>query len=725
MALTAAAVTGQERVPVLEDCKHSVAHSVVPASELNPSEAGAPHLAVPRRGHVLSTVVETYGSPIREAVAILSRSFPRQQSADVRADLLSPRMERPTPDFARSDEELAAWAVVSMWVVGVAVNSLATSASLSEAETWFSGTEALTALLSDHARTRAEAALTAHADAQAYLQLLPYVLDPHGPGSRLSVRRDPQTHAARSRKRAEGVFYTPADVATYMASACLSAARGPISPRVFDPACGTGVFLRAALQEIQRRDSATDAFSLAAACLFGADIDPWPLDATAFVLLADSWPALRSSGRPPVAAWRRLRMNLACVDTLRIDPAESSIQAESPRKGRISISRLFPPIGRGPTVVLGNPPYAHLGPRPDLRELRCVYETLAIKPHHNAAIYLPFVEQMIRLAHSTVCSGALVLPLSVACNLGAQFTVARDLISRTLGRWQFAFFDREPHALFGEDVKTRNAIVLWSRRPSDTKPMLSTGPLRKWRGDSRSAMFRSLRFTAIDGDIRTGVPKISGERQAEALRALSAPSGRLAQLTRSISRIELAKTADADNRTVFVGATAYNFLNVFLKPPTGVLRGVRALSAHPLHGVTCASRADAFAVFGILSSHLAYWWWHTHGDGFHVSRRFITELPVGVAALSERVADRLSEHGAALWTAIKAQPIMSLNRGRTSLAYTPNGHDGIRHKLDEILVERLALAPDFVDDLRRFTARTVAATLHPAPRTDTVEEDHA
>lgn len=721
----AATVKGQERAAVLEECKHSKENSAARTPEMNGSEAVVMHLAVPRRGHVLSTVVETYGRPIREAVAILSGSFLRKQCAEVRAALLSPRTERPEPEFARSDEEMAAWSVVSMWVAGVAVKSLATSGSLSEAERWFSGAEGLTALLSGDARKRAEAVLRAQADAQAYLQLLPYVLDPHGPGSRLSVRRDPETHAARSRKRAQGVFYTPADVAEYMASACLSEVRGATLPRVFDPACGTGVFLRAALQEIRRRDSATDAFTLAAECLFGADIDPWPLDATAFVLLADSWADLRGQGRTPAEAWRRLRTNLACVDTLRIDPAGSSVQEDLPREGRVSISWLFPAMESGPMAILGNPPYANLGPRADLGELRYVYETLAIKPQPNAEIYLPFVEQMIRLANREVCSGALVLPLSVASNMGGQFAVARELISRTRGRWRFAFFDREPHALFGEDVKTRNAIVLWSRCPSDTKPMLSTGPLRKWRGDSRAAMFKRLRFTGIDGDIRAGIPKIDGERQAAALSALSARWGRLAQVAQSIGRIDLAETADADNRTVFVGATAYNFLNVFLKPPKGVLRDVQALSEHPLHGVRCASRVDALAVFGILSSHLAYWWWYTHGDGFHVSRRFIAELPFGVADLQEQVTEALSEHGVALWTAIREKPIISLNRGRTSLAYTPNGHDDMRRKLDEILAERVALASEFVDELQQFKARTVAATLHEDVRTENEEGGYA
>lgn len=718
----------RQQAAVFEERLHSAANSAASGNEMNELEAGTMRLAVPRRGHVLSTVIETYGNPIREAVGILSGSFVRKRCSGVRSTLLSPRPEQPEPDFARSDEELAAWAVVSMWVVGVAVRAVPIAGSFSEAERWFSGATDLTALLSGDARRRAETALRAEADATAYFELLPYVLDPHGPGSRLSVRRDPDTYAARARKRAEGVFYTPADVAEYMAGACLTEVTDSMLLRVLDPACGTGVFLRAALQEIRRRNSAADAFALASECLFGVDIDPWPLDATAFVLLADSWADLRGQVRAPVEAWRSLRMNLACVDTLRIDPAENSLEEDATdlaRKWRVSISRLFPAMENGPTVILGNPPYTDLGPRPDLGELGSVYETLAAKAQPTAEIYLPFVEQMIRLANKDACSGALVLPLSVACNVGGQFAAARELISRTRGRWRFVFFDREPHALFGEDVKTRNAIVLWTRCPSHTRPTLFTGPLRKWRGDSRAAMFGSLRFTQINEGIRVGIPKVDGERQAEVLSALSVRWGRLEQVAQSIGRIKLAQTADADNRTVFVGATAYNFLNVFLKPPKGVLQGKQGLSEHPLHAVRCPSRTNALAVFGFLSSHLAYWWWHVHGDGFHVSRRFFAELPFGVADLPIRVMEAMSEHGAALWTAIKEKPIISVNRGRKSLAYTPNGHDDRRRRLDEVLAEQMGLAPAFVDELQQFTARTVAAALHEDAMTEYKEEDYA
>lgn len=691
-------------------------------------------LAVPRRGHVLSTVVELYSDPIRKAVTALSSILGKKHCSAIRASLSLPHGEQSRRDLIRSDGNMAAWAIVSMWVVGVSLRTLPVTTSLLEAIRWFFGPNVprgLATLPSNEALRKAEKALQTKGDALAYFELLPYILDPHGPGSRLSVRRNPATRTARLRKRAEGVFYTPADVSEYMASACLSALTQESPPSIFDPACGTGVFLRAALRELRHKYPERSISSLAAECLFGTDIDPWPLDATAFVLLADSWIDPRSGGTTPAEAWYRLRLNLACVDTLRIDPAENSTARDkeddepvvsSEETRRVSIAQLFPALKEGPTVILGNPPYADLARRSDLAELGLVYQCLGSKAKPSAEIYLPFIEQMIRLTNREECSGALVLPLSIACNVGSQFSLTRELISKTRGRWRFAFFDREPHALFGEDVKTRNAIVLWSRIPSDKTTVLFTGPLRKWRGYNRAAMFRSLEFTVIDGDIRGGIPKIEGNSQSAALRTLNARWSRLEQAVEGIGRVDLADLPSADDRTVFVGATAYNFINVFVKPQRSVLQDSQTLSEHPLHAVRCASRRDAFAVFGILSSHLAYWWWHTHGDGFHVSRRFIAELPFGLEAMTGRVKDELTEHGNELWSAIETKPIISLNRGRTSVAYTPNGHDGMRRKIDEVLADLAGLKDIFVEELQQFTARTVAARLREHHMTEIEEE---
>jgi len=38
------------------------------------------------------------------------------------------------------------------------------------------------------------------------------------------------------------------------------------------------------------------------------------------------------------------------------------------------------------------------------------------------------------------------------------------------------------------------------------------------------------------------------------------------------------------------------------------------------------------------------------------------------------VINELSKYGTELWELIEHKPVISLNRGRTSVAFTPNGH---------------------------------------------------
>ena len=330
---------------------------------------------VPHRGHVLTTVAEKYGEPIREAVGILSGSLKKKSCGKLWKSLLSPPRWQPAPNMARAEAEMVAWAIASIWVVGIATKAITTTEKLRDAEEWFfsgDSPERLTDLVSLQAISRTEEVLQTYADATTYYELLPYILDPHGPGNRLSVKRDPATHAVRIRKREEGVFYTPADVAEYMIRNCLNSIDNENLPTVFDPACGTGVFLRAALKELRQLHPEESAASLASKCLFGTDIDPWPLDATAFVLLSDIWVDEAEPQRSPVEIWRRLRLNLGCIDTLLIDPDGADFQyggTEEEIAERVSLSKLFPGLKSEPTVIAGNPPYADLGKRNDFGQL--------------------------------------------------------------------------------------------------------------------------------------------------------------------------------------------------------------------------------------------------------------------------------------------------------------------------------------------------------------------
>lgn len=685
-----------------------------------------PRLSVPRRGHVLSSTAESFGSPIRTAVAAVAAAL-RLPVSSAAIPTSTWAAGPSSVELTRSVAEMTAWHLCTQWVLGTVLGAISDRATLTDAAKWFDPDDAsclaaIAAELSPRAHSAALAKLGSIADPEALADLMPYVLDPHGPGSRLSVRRDPKTQATRAKKRSSGSFYTPADVADHMAERAFLHAPLSHPLTVFDPACGTGVFLRAALTALCTAHPTANPLTLAEQSLFGVDVDPWAVDASAYVLLHDILAKRHRTKRTPKAIWNLLRGNLALADALSIDPAGGVVAPEiqgclplsrgatsstaGQEVGRIAIDVLFPTMLRGPHIIIGNPPYAPIGNRPDLAELGAIFETL--RPIGSTSDIHPlFLEQMVRLAAPDT-SGVLVLPLSIAFNSRAQYTAGRRIIGRTTGTWRFSFFDREPHALFGEDVKTRNTIVSWSRNASDAQTQIMTGPLLKWRGDSRARLFETIHFTEIEAAIDDGIPKLSGSLQAETFALLHSRQSRLADDMLSIAGSELTDTFQADANTVFVGGTAYNFVNAFLTPPAH-MRPPGRPSANTVHAIYCASPADAAVIYAILSSRLTFWLWHVSGDGFHVSKAFLANLPIGLTSLTKDDRAHLAKLGSELWAQLKAAPLISNNRGRTSLAFPAVRAREQQQQIDLLLVRALRLDDSFIDNLDAFTNSVVAA----------------
>lgn len=713
-------------------------NQVVDLPQCEMDDSASYSYGAPRKGYVLSTVAEKFGRPVREAVALLSSSMPEAASSMEWERLYACRTLEPGTNDGRDVVDMGAWVLVASWLVGVAVKAFTVSATLSEAEAWFLGgtsNQGLSALVPNSVLYQAECRLQAEIDPVVVVDLLPYILDPHGEGSRLSVKRRPETHASRTRKRAEGVFYTPADVASYMAKESLRALRGSrVRLTCLDPACGTGVFLRAFLHQVCKANPTVDKFDFASSSLYGTDIDPWAVNASGFVLLAACLGADSLINVPPIAAWHALRMNLAQVDALRLNPGKAPgahdpiLQERSKCRsflmtGHIPppfgttfttssfpIQSLFPELGDGPNLVIGNPPYAEMGDECDFLSCLTRFETLAAAPRHASDMYPLFVEQMIRLTAPNAHGGAMVLPLSLACNTGRQFIALRALLARTPGQWRFAFFDREPHALFGEDVKTRNAIVLWAGKGDEPSSRIATGPLRKWRGHNRAHMLESISFTPIDADIIPGIPKIQGLSQADTYTRLTTNGIPFEGCRVKFGRATLKETSEFDDDVLFVGPTAYNFLNVFLSPRGLVQATDGDLSANPLHVVRAPSLGSAFAVFAVLSSTMAFWLWHAQGDGFHVSRSFLESLPLGRALNEKGCADELEGLGRILWAKIKDNPVVSLNSGKISLGFN-SGSIPERRTINEVLIRCHGLDPSFAEDLDQFWNSVTKATL--------------
>ncbi|HEX2859605.1 MAG TPA: N-6 DNA methylase [Alphaproteobacteria bacterium] len=648
-------------------------------NSLKPRSTGNEH-AIPRKGYVLSTAVEELALPIRHTVKALQKraiSKPLREAIGI----------LPQPQ-SRFYSEREAWHIVAICLTfHKATNSPEKLQPNICLERFFQRTDVNAENIVPDLIDGLSAVVC---DAKVN-DLLPYIIDAHGPGSRLSVKKSPGTAAARAHKKANGVFYTPADVANYMTTAVLSSPIGREPPTILDPAVGTGVFLRAALGQLSHKYSTLSAYEIASNFLFGSDIDAFALDGAAFVLLNDVLEDL-PVGMVPAEAWQRLRSNLVEVDGLSLDRENGSL------------GRHFPALQDGADIILGNPPYAAIGPRSDMAELTTRLKTLTGRDTAN--LYPLFVEQIIRLGR-TDGSGAMVIPLSLACNTGEQFRACRELIERTPGLWRFAFFDREPHALFGEDVKTRNTIILRNSQPGERHRVMA-GPLRRWRGTEREALLSSIDFTDISSiPIQLGIPKIRGAAQAQALSLLE-DSTTLGSFILTSGKTELRKLPNAHKTEVLVGPTAYNFLNVARATVLPLSPGEQ-LSENALHCLTGLDEEVSAAIYAILSSDFSFWWWYVQGDGFHVNLSHLLNLPVG--DLDKKRLGALADLGQKLWDEARRTPLKSSNRGRVTFAFPTRAFSPLRQEIDALLRQSLGHSDEFAASLKAFVGTVVDARI--------------
>ncbi|MCC3306603.1 Eco57I restriction-modification methylase domain-containing protein [Sneathiella sp. HT1-7] len=649
----------------------------------------------PRRGYVLSTAVEEVAKNGRRIVTSLSEAFAAHPTM----------INRGIPVQMKHEYKRVAWLSFSIWLVALAGKCIKAKDRLSHSEAWSLGRPLSSAeysfwCLMDNTLSQE---LEAISRCSGIRELLPYILESHGPGSRLSVKRNPSTQKSRTKKKNEGVFYTPLDVANFMARSAMERFEGFQHPKVLDPAVGTGVFLRAVLAVQKKNNPSINAFKLASETLFGCDIDPLALDGAASVLLLDTIESAVEVMPSPMAAWTMLRRNLKNCDALLIDKEAEFGEQE----GRILLNDIFPAAKDGFDLVIGNPPYAGIGIRDDVTELANRFRSIAAKPKPTADLYPVFIEQMVRLCASEGV-GAMVVPLSIAYNSGTQFAACRAFIQEKSGTWKFSFFDRQPHALFGEDVKTRNAILLWQNQRQSKK--IFSGPLRKWRGYDRQKMLQNICYTRIRGDIRAGIPKIHGTIHAELFEQVSNEPVRLGHLVPQWDRTTLDTVPFGSMTNVFVSPTAYNFLGIG-RVCVLTTNENEALSTNPLIRLTCGSSKDADAAFAILSGNFAYWWWHVWGDGFHVNRATLVNLPIGRLTMSETNIDQLARLGREIWNLAVKNPVRSLNRGRVSYTFSAAAAPDLRRRVDNIVLASLNQPRLLSNELERFTKTITSAEL--------------
>ena len=640
------------------------AQALRPARGANEAHAAAKRsrISSPEPGRSLGGTVTRVDRPLRQAVASLTSAV--TVDSEVARHLFDCTAYGPAasrePDLLR-----LCWFLTCVALLDAFAARRTRVRALCDALEWFTGDGNLSRRI---LRCFAAQQLSVASDrlarlttADELLELLPYALEPHGHISRHDRGKCDVARRTRAMKKSTGVYYTPSDVASFMVHAVASE-RSDSNATWLDPACGTGAFLRETLRFLAaRRGSAPfDALGTVTASIYAIDRSALATDLAAFVLLTEcgSLTALRQT---PFAAWQTIKGNLVCMDALRFEDCGATLTRYFPRVHPSGFDR-----------VVMNPPYSSFRVDAQHRMLWRSLESCA--PGIQVDAHVPFTEMLWKLTCPTG-SAAAVLPLSVAANTLNVHRALRAEIVRTPGAREFLCFDREPQALFGEDIKTRNLILIWHKQ-ADGHSSLKTSRLLKWTAQQRPGIFARERLVAIDPSRCVSfIPKLgtAGERKVyEVVR------DRTQALVPPCRRMTLGEALQLEgemaHRVVLVGGTAYNFVNVFF---AGALPSSPPMpySASPVNALTFAARADALAAFALLTSRLCYWLWHVEGDGFHVTAEFLRRLPLWALLEAEDSRQSLAPLGGQLWRAAAGAITGSVNGGKQTYSF----HCGYEH----------------------------------------------
>ncbi len=469
----------------------------------------------------------------------------------------------------------------------------------------------------------------------------------------------------RVKKKDNGIYYTPSDVIEFIVSRCaLKSKKKTNLSSWYDPAVGTGAFLLGVVRQHFREEEIDEDFL--GTCLFGTDISPFALQSTAYLIMSTCLKSSRIKQHPRYI-WQTVGRNLALCDATKIFSKEI-------------LRNIFPNVGiQGFDFIISNPPYS----KRKNRQL----DIFANDDNEivSEEIYPDFVRMLFELT-SEDGSGGMVVPLSITCNSKPKFRTLRKFIQSKSGVAEFWNFDRTPDSLFGDDVKTRNTIIIYHDDRSQPALDVQSTYLHRWNSRNRQNLFKSISATPLNYkfELANGIPKVGDEMGSNLLSHFQEIRGSLAEIIRPSSQ---------GSSDLAIKSTAYNWIPIELNPSTTSSIGKTFWSVQD-------SNVSSEMIYATLNGRLTYWVWRAWSDGFHLNNNLINELPFGNDFFQKVDKYRLNQLGQELWESIQSEKIVTRNAGVESYSYCPLKFEELISQIDRIIFDVFEIPIDYVQYLK-------------------------
>jgi len=604
-----------------------------------------PDSAIPLRGRTLSARLLSANLTFHRVMHLLEGEFATNDELLNLAQQVA---------FFRGSEKIAKVEAPKILALTLVMRMILASrfdkeTTLAGADQWFAeGTNqtTLSKYLTEHTRKQCEHLIKKMLESPDFLRLLSHISEVAITGSESYETRA----KAWVQKRENGIFFTPDDVGEFLAKHVVSRQ----NCAVIDPACGTGALLRAVLRILRLEGGAPKASLESVA---GFDISAVALQACAF-LVADEISNALHDPRP---------MATIIAKRLYLGDARQICTPET-------LSELFDETNRDILSFISNPPYGAQLPQSLFDHQNSVQQ-------HNPDKYLDFMDLILRNVGRNGRAGV-VVPLSISYHQGSNYSSVRARLLQSPFIKIFLHFDRTPDSLFGDSVKVRNTIILL--KECHDNPQAFSSSLNRWHSGSRSKMWDNLQITEFEpACTKNGVPKIAHPEERGVLNAVATAKIRLGSL--------VLKSTSQSGRCVWISSTAYNWISA--SPASETLAGSNRFE--------CVGSLDQYAVYAILQSRFAFWWWRVWGDGFHVNQRTLQLMPIAKDQKLLNELGQLSDLGKELWRCSKDNQQYNTNSSKLSVAFCPYGRMDLIDRIDLVVLDALGLDRAFSRTLKQ------------------------
>lgn len=517
---------------------------------------------------------------------------------------------------------------------------------------------------------------------ETFSHLLPYALEilEYSERDLENAERDRRNGIITVKKKKRGIYYTPNDIVYYMVDTCINELSKLASPysldkfKFIDFSCGSGVFLLQILKVLIEKHGKNDVheyISIIESSLFGIDISPCAVDNSRFLIISYI-SSLDTCGKLDYDSLIAiLNQNIICADATKLH----------------NLNYEYPDFPQKFNCIIGNPPYVTATDSKKYSE-----------GFFRSNLFIPFIHNLIDYSEEcSVC--ALIVPLSFTYSSYVEFKKLRKRIEQDVASWKIENYDRSPDSLFGDDVRSRNCIIVRESNHG-LKNICTTGLLR-WTSVNRNDFLLSPKIYAniSNVSIESFIPKLRSGIELEAYKTLS---------NQETSLLQVLKPTSPESKTKLVmNCTAYNWICAYDHIPPSVDESGNIFVSKGKKYFSTDTIDDLYFALACLNSVTSFWFWTVIGDGFHVTNRFLEYFGIGKHLFNTITFGQMVDLGKEFSEQLLLYPTQSINKGKIITNYNHMNLMKIVFEIDERIAAALNLSDDFPTLLHEWYSKIV------------------